>query len=86
LKSAVILRPVNDRLGLTTDRYSPLLLEFSMLFCCEQAFHGSADACSQVFVHQLSVDTLQKVSRRLAERADQFLQTIEALEPGDDCW
>ena len=96
LKSAVILRPVNDRLGLTTDRYSPLLQEFSLLFCCEQAFHGSADACSQVFGHQLSVDTLQKVSRRLVERADQFLQTLEAPPPveegellvmtaGDDC-
>ena len=62
VKSAILLRPVDQRLGLAAGRYSPLLQEFSMLFCCEQAFHGSVEAFFQVFGHKPSVDTLEKVS------------------------
>jgi hypothetical protein len=31
-----------------------------MLFCCEEAFHGSVEAFFQVFGQKLSVDTLEK--------------------------
>jgi hypothetical protein len=78
VKSAIVLRPVDERLGLSTDRYSPLLQEFSMLFCCEQSFHGSVAAFAQVFGQTLSVDTLEKTSRRMAAEGEMFLQTLEA--------
>lgn len=84
LKSQIVLRPVDERLGLTADRYSPLLQEFSMMFCCEQAFHGSVDAFFQVFGHKLSVDTLEKISVRMAERADTFLQNRAAPSPTEE--
>jgi hypothetical protein len=78
VKSAIVWRPVDQRLGLSTDRYSPLLQEFSMLFCCEQSFHGSVAAFAQVFGQTLSVDTLEKTSRRMAAEGEIFLQTLEA--------
>lgn len=78
VKSAIVWRPVDQRLGLSTDRYSPLLQEFSMLFCCEQSFHGSVAAFAQVFGQTLSVDTLEKTSRRMAAEGESFLQTLEA--------
>lgn len=78
VKSAIVLRPVDQRLRLPTDRYSPLLQEFSMLFCCEQSFHGSVAAFAQVFGQTLSVDTLEKTSRRMASEGEVFLQTLEA--------
>jgi hypothetical protein len=84
LKSAIVLRPIDERLGLTCDRYSPLLQEFSMLFCCEQAFHGSVEAFFQVFGQKLSVDTLEKISRRMADQAETFVQNREAPPPAEE--
>lgn len=83
-KSAIVWRPVEQRLGLSVDRYSPLLQEFSMLFCCEQSFHGSAAAFAQVFGQKLSVDTLEKTSRRMAAEGESFLQTLEAPPPSEE--
>jgi hypothetical protein len=84
VKSAILLRPVDERLGLATDRYSPLLQEFSMLFCCEQAFHGSAEAFSRVFGQKPSVDTLEKISRRMAEQGEAFLQSRAEPPSGEE--
>ena len=78
VKSEIALRAVDQQLGLSTDRYSPLLQEFSMLFCCEQSFHGSVVAFAQVFGQILSVDTLEKTSRRMAAEGELFLQTLKA--------
>ena len=78
VKSEIVLRPVDQRLGLSPERYSPLLQEFSMLFCCEQSFHGSVAAVDQVFGQRLSVDTLEKISRRMAAEGEKFLQTLPA--------
>lgn len=83
-KSQIVLRPVDERLGLSCDRYSPLLQQFSMLFCCEEAFHGSVKAFFQVFSQKLSVDTLEKVSRRMAERGETFLQNRMAPPPAEE--
>ena len=58
--SPIVGRPVDERLGISPDRYSPLLQEYSLLFCCEQAFHGAAEAFETVFRRRLSADTLEK--------------------------
>jgi len=72
-RSPIVRRPVDERLGISGDRYSPLLQEYSMLFCCEQAFHGAVDAFERVFRHRLSTDTLEKISQRMRAAADEFL-------------
>lgn len=72
-RSPIVRRPVDERLGISGDRYSPLLQEYSMLFCCEQAFHGAVDAFERVFRHRLSTDTLEKISQRMGAAADEFL-------------
>jgi hypothetical protein len=84
VKSEIVLRSVDQRLGLSTDRYSPLLQEFSMLFCCEQSFHGSVAAFAQVFGQTLSVDTLEKISRRMGAEGEVFLQTLEAPSSSEE--
>ncbi len=43
-RSPIVRRPVDERLGISGDRYSPVLQEYSMLFYCEQAFHGAVDS------------------------------------------
>jgi hypothetical protein len=69
----IVRRPVDEQLGISPDRYSPLLQEYSMLFCCEQAFHGAVEAFQRVFRHRLSTDTLEKTSQRMGAAADEFL-------------
>ena len=70
----IVRRPIDEQLGISPDRYSPLLQEYTMLFCCEQAFHGAVDAFERVFRHRLSADTLEKISQRMGAAADEFLQ------------
>lgn len=73
-RSPIVRRPVDEQLGISPDRYSPLLQEYTMLFCCEQAFHGAVDAFERVFRHRLTADTLEKISQRMGAAADEFLQ------------
>lgn len=53
----IVLRPIDNRLGIEPDRWSPLLQEFAMLFSVEQAFNPAAKAFEHLFRHALSVDT-----------------------------
>jgi hypothetical protein len=73
----IVLRPVDERLGIDADRYSPLLQEFTMLFSIEQAFDAAADAFEAIFRQRLSVDTLEKVSRRMGAEAGEFLDRLD---------
>jgi hypothetical protein len=77
-RSPILRRPVDEQLGISTDRYSPLLQEYTMLFCCEQAFHGAVDAFERVFRHRLFADTLEKISQRMGTAADEFLKNRAA--------
>ena len=52
----IALRPIDIRLGIEPDRWSPLLQEFAMLFSVEQAFNPAAKAFEHLFRHALSVD------------------------------
>jgi hypothetical protein len=76
--SAIAARPVDDRLGLAPDRYSPLLQEFSMMFCTELAFRPGAEAFDTIFGQQLSVDTLEHLSRTRGAEAGEFMETLPA--------
>jgi hypothetical protein len=71
-------RPIDERLGIGPDRWSPLLQEFTMLLGIEQAFDQAAQTFEALFRQRLSVDTLERVSQRMGERAGQFLDNLEA--------
>lgn len=75
-KSAIALRPVDDRLGIDPQQYSPLVQEFSMLFCTEHAFRPGADAFETIFRQRLSVDTLERVSRTMGSAANDFMNSL----------
>jgi hypothetical protein len=80
----IALRPVDARLGIEPDRFSPLLQEFTMLLGIEQAFDQAAEAFEAIFRQRLSVDTLERVSRRMGERAGEFLDNLEPPSPEEE--
>lgn len=80
------LRPIDARLNLLAGKASPLLEEFSQLFCVEKAFGVGARQFEAVFGQQLSVNVLEDINRRMGEDAEQFLETLPKLpakEEGD---
>lgn len=79
----IVWRPVDERLGIEPDRFSPLLQEFTMLLGIEQAFGPAAETFEAIFRQKLSVDTLEKVSRRMGERAGEFLDELKT-PPADE--
>jgi hypothetical protein len=82
-RSPIVRRPVDKQLGISPDRYSPLLQEYSMLFCLEQSFHSAVSGFEKVFRQQLSVDTLEKVSQKMGRAAEEFLQQLKAPKKKD---
>jgi hypothetical protein len=70
------LRPIDARLNLPASKASPLLEEFSQLFCVEKAFGVGARQFEVVFGQQLSVDVLEDINRRMGDEAEQFLATL----------
>jgi hypothetical protein len=76
-KTAIASRPVDERLGIGPERYSPLVQEFSMMFCCEHAFGVAAETFEVIFGQKLSVDSLERTSRLLGQQASEFLDSLE---------
>jgi len=83
-KSAIALRPVDQRLGLRSARYSPLLQEFSMTLCVEQAFHVARDTFETMFGQRLSVDTLERISLGMGAEAAEFIASLPAPDPKEE--
>lgn len=81
--TSIVRRPVDEQMGIEPQRWSPLLQEFTMLLGIEQAFDPAADAFELIFRQRLSVDTLERVSRRMGERAGEFLDNLEP-PPADE--
>lgn len=70
------LRPVDARLNLPPGKASPLLEEFSQLFCVEKAFGVGARQFEAVFGQALSVDVLEDINRRMGTEAGRFLEAL----------
>lgn len=70
------LRPIDARLNLPAGKASPLLEEFSQLFCVEKAFGVGARQFEVVFGQELSVDVLEDINRRMGGQAECFLETL----------
>lgn len=81
--TAIASRPVDERLGIGPAHYSPLVQEFSMMFCCEQAFGVAAETFETIFGQKLSVDSLERTSRLLGREASEFLDSL-ANPPADE--
>lgn len=75
-KRAIELRPIDARLSLSPRVCSYLLEEFSQLFCVESAFGQSARNLAAVFDQQISVDTLETVSREMGVAAETYLDEL----------
>lgn len=72
------LRPVDARLQLPAGPCSYLLEDFSQLFCVEEAFGPAGGNIETVFGQEMSVDTLERMNRRMAEEAEEFFASRPA--------
>ena len=72
----IVFRPVDDQLGIDTEQYSPLVQEFTMALCCEQAFHVGAETFETFFGQKLSVDTLERTSRIMGQQTAEFMDAL----------
>jgi hypothetical protein len=75
-KQKIVLRPIDARLQLPAGKFSYLYEEFSQYFCVEQAFGVAAERLEAVFGQTTSVDSLESISRRLGEQAQEFMQNL----------
>jgi len=80
----IVLRPVDERLGITPEHWSPLVQEFTSLFTVEQAFEQAAATFPTIFRQRLSVDTLEQASRRRGAAAGEFLDTLAPPPPDEE--
>jgi len=73
---AIQLRPVDARLSLPPGRCSYFFEEFSQYFCVDQAFGQASQGIATVLRQEVSVDTLQRINRRMGEQAEEFLDRL----------
>lgn len=85
-KKRIAFRPIDARLSLPAGRCSYFFEEFSQYFCVDQAFGQASQGIATVLRQEVSVDTLERIDRRMGEQADEFLQrlpTPPAAEEGE---
>jgi hypothetical protein len=75
-KQKIGLRPIDARIELPEGVASYYYEEFSQLFCLEQAFGRGAEHLEKVLGQNASVDSLQRINRRLGKQADLFLNNL----------
>jgi hypothetical protein len=77
-KKKIALRPIDARMGLPEGEYSYLLEEFSQYFCIEQAFDKARQGIEKVLGQNIPVNSLERISRRVAPEAEVFLDNLAA--------
>lgn len=77
-KKKIAFRPIDARMSLPEGEYSYLLEEFSQYFCIEQAFMPSRRGIEKVFGQSIPVDSLERISQRVASEAEVFLDNLAA--------
>jgi hypothetical protein len=70
------LRPIDARLSLPSGRCSYFFEEFSQYFCVDQAFGQASQGLATVLRQEISVDTLERINRRMGEQAEEFLNGL----------
>ena len=72
----IALRPVDARLQLSDRKASYLLEEFMQYFCVDQAFQQAARGIELVLRQKVSVDSFERINRRMGDQAAQFLDQL----------
>jgi hypothetical protein len=75
-KKKIALRPIDARMSLPEGEYSYLLEEYSQYFCIEQAFGKAQQGIEKVLGQNIPVDSLERISRRVAPQAESFLDNL----------
>lgn len=75
-KKKIALRPLDARMSLPEGEYSYLLEEFATYFTIEQAFGKAQQAIEKVLGQKIPVDSLERISRRMAPQAERFLEDL----------
>ena len=83
-KKKIALRPIDARMGLPEGSYSYLLEEFSQYFCIEQAFDKARQGIKKVLGQDIPVDSLERISRRVAPAAEVYLDNLAAPPPDEE--
>jgi hypothetical protein len=78
------LRPVDARLSLPPGRCSYFFEEFSQYFCVDQAFGQASQGLATVLRQEVSVDTLERINRRMGEQAEGFLDRLPTPPPKEE--
>ena len=73
---AIDLRPIDARLNLPPGRCSYFFEEFSQYFCVDQAFGQASQGLATVLRQEVSVDTLERINRRMEAQAEEFLDGL----------
>jgi len=81
---AIALRPISARMSLPAERWSHFLQELSQMFCVDQAFGQAAANLGAVLKSRFSVDTTEKINRKLGQSAGEFLADLPAPEPDSE--
>ncbi len=72
----IALRPIDAGMQLSEGRTSYLFDEFSQYFCVDQAFAQAAHGVEMVLRQKVSVDTLERINRRMGDQAAEFLDQL----------
>ena len=75
-KKKIALRPIDARRDLPEGSYSYLLEELSQYFCIAQAFDKARQGIKQVLGQDVPVDSLERISRRVAPAAEVYLDNL----------
>jgi hypothetical protein len=81
---AIELRPIDARLSLPPGRCSYFFEEFSQCFCVDQAFGQASRGLATVLRQEISVDTLERLNRRLGAQAEGFLDRLPTPPPKEE--
>jgi hypothetical protein len=81
---AIELRPIDARLSLPPGRCSYFFAEFSQYFCVDQAFGQASQGIATVLRQEVSVNTLERVNRRMGEQAEGFIDRLPTPPAKDE--
>ncbi len=78
------LRPADARMQLPDSYASYLFEELSQYFCVNDAFGPDRDAIDRVFRQSVSVETLERINRRVGLQAEAYLEELAAPPAPDE--
>lgn len=78
------LRPIDARMQLPDSYASYLFEELSQYFCVNDAFGPGRAAIDRVFRQSVSVETLERINRRVGLQAEAYLDELAAPPAADE--